>query len=105
VLIASPWLFGFADGSAAMWVPIVVGAGAIAYSLLTDYEYSLVKAIPMPAHLAIDGLSGALLAASPWIFGFSDRVWTPHLVFGIVEIGAAVMTSLTPGRVPATRTA
>jgi hypothetical protein len=40
-------------------------------------------------------MSGALLAASPWLFGFADRVSTPHLVLGIFEMAAAVMTQRT----------
>lgn len=60
LFIASPWLFGFADGGPAQWVPVVMGL--------------------------------TLLAASPWIFGFSDRVYLPHVVFGLLEIGAGLMT-------------
>jgi hypothetical protein len=92
ILIASPWIFGFADGSAAQWLPVILGAGALVYSLMTDYELSATKMIPMKTHLTLDMLSGALLAVSPWLFGFSDRVSTPHVVLGILEIGAAMMT-------------
>jgi hypothetical protein len=38
VLIAAPWIFGFSDVGAAMAVSIVLGAGLIAYSLVTNYE-------------------------------------------------------------------
>src|SRR3954466_1777092 len=69
LLILAPWLFGFAHHGAATWMPVILGAGALVYSLFTRYELGAVKAIPMPAHLALDGLSGLLLAASPWIFG------------------------------------
>ncbi len=90
LLIAAPWLFGFADGGAETWVPVILGAGAIVYSLLTDYELGAVRMIRMPVHLGLDAASGALLAASPWLFGFDDRVWVPHLALGLVEIGAAL---------------
>jgi hypothetical protein len=50
----------------------------------------------MRAHLAMDGLSGALFLVSPWLFGFADRVWVPHLVFGLFEIGAALTTRTVP---------
>lgn len=96
LLIASPWLFGFARGGSETWTPIILGAGAILYSLLTNYELSMAKAIPMRAHLTLDFLSGAFLAASPWILGFNDYVYVPHLIFGIVEIGAALMTDPGP---------
>ncbi len=97
LLIASPWLFGFADaGGAAVWLPVVLGLGALAYSLFTDYELGLVRKIPMPTHLMLDLGSGVLLAVSPWLFGFADVVWVPHLVLGLVEVGAALMTEKAP---------
>lgn len=92
VLIAAPWLFGFADDTAATYIPVILGAAVIAYSFFTNYELGVVRAIPMPTHLMLDGLSGAFLAASPWLFNFDERVWIPHLAFGLLEIGAAVFT-------------
>ncbi len=46
----------------------------------------------MPIHLGADVLAGILLAASPWLFGFSDRVFWPHLIVGALEIGAGLIT-------------
>ncbi|WP_137388003.1 SPW repeat protein [Rhodoligotrophos defluvii] len=96
VLIVSPWLFGFANGGAAQWIPILLGAGVIVYSLFTDYELGVVSAIPMTAHLGLDVVGGLFLAISPWLFGFADQVLWPHLIFGILEVGAGLMTSTTP---------
>ena len=96
LLIVAPYLLGFADGTAAQWVPQAVGAALVGASLLTDYELGVVRVIPMPVHLGIDIASGALLAASPWLFGFSDRVFWPHLVVGVLEIGAGLMTRTAP---------
>ena len=36
LLIAAPWLFGFARGGAETWLPVALGAGAIGYRLLTE---------------------------------------------------------------------
>ncbi len=96
LLIAAPWLFGFDRGGAETWVPVVLGAGVILYSLMTDYELGAVRRLPMPTHLALDMGGGALLAVSPWLFGFSDVVWTPHLLVGLIEIGTAMMTQRVP---------
>lgn len=95
-LIAAPWIFDFADGGAKQWVPIVLGAGMIVYSLMTDYEMGASRQISMGTHLTLDLLGGALLAASPWIFGFADEVFVPHLILGLAEIGASLMTKRTP---------
>ena len=100
LLIAAPWLLGFANGGAAMWVPIILGCGVILYSLMTAYELGAVPLISMPAHLGLDVAGGLLLAASPWIFQFADVIWWPHVVVGILEIGTAAMTQTTPRHLP-----
>jgi hypothetical protein len=96
LLIAAPWIFGFADGGALQWVPIILGAGAILYSLVTDYELGVARMLPMPVHLGLDAANGAFLALSPWLFGFANDIWWPHVIFGLFEIGAALTTQTVP---------
>ena len=95
-LLGTPWFFQFDHGSAETWFPIIVAAGAMLYSMFTDYEWSVSRAIPMRVHLMLDMGAGLLLAASPWIFGFSHTVFVPHLTFGIIEIVIALFTSTHP---------
>jgi hypothetical protein len=54
LLILAPFILGFADGTPAQWVPIILGASAMFYSLLTDYELGVARVIPMPVHLGLD---------------------------------------------------
>lgn len=98
LLMAAPWLLGFTRGGAETWIPVVLGAGVILYSLMTNYELGVVRKISMPTHLGLDVAGGVLLAASPWLFGFADAVWVPHVVFGVLEIGAGLMTKKVPSR-------
>jgi len=95
-LLSTPWLLGFADVPAATWVAVVFGVGAILYSALTAYELGLLKILPMPMHLILDGIGGVVLAASPWLFGFADRVYLPHLLFGLFSVVACLVTRLEP---------
>jgi SPW repeat len=92
LLIIAPFLLGFATGGAEQWVPTILGIAIIGMSLMTDYELSLARVVPMPIHLGVDVLGGILLAASPWLFGFSGRIYLPHFILGLVEIGTALMT-------------
>jgi uncharacterized membrane protein len=92
VLIISPWLFGFGQAGWESWIPIALGIILILYSAMTDYEYSLTRQISMKTHLVLDGVSGVFLAVSPWLFNFSEVVFLPHLILGILEIGAALAT-------------
>lgn len=96
LLIAAPWLLGFGQGGAETWVPVILGAGVIAYSLMTDYELGYARMIGMRTHLALDGVGGAFLLISPWLFGFADQVWIPHVVIGLLEMGAAFCTEQIP---------
>lgn len=70
----------------------MLGVSAILYSLLTDYELGLLRVVPFSFHLGLDIGSGILLAASPWLFQFAERVWIPHVVVGLFEILAGLMT-------------
>ncbi len=92
ILILAPFILGFADGSAAQWVPILIGVLTIASSLLTRYELGAVRVIPMVGHLWIDVAAGVFLALSPWLFGFADLVWWPHVLFGLMYIIIPTLT-------------
>ncbi len=96
VLILAPFIFGFATGGAAMWVPILIGAAIIVYSLMTNYEMGVSSTIDMRTHLWLDVAAGIILAVSPWLFGFSELVWAPHLVVGLFVIGASLTTHTEP---------
>jgi hypothetical protein len=98
VLIAAPSMLGFRKNGAQTWLPMALGVGTIGYSLLTDYELGLFKIIPMPMHLALDAANGALLAASPWLFGFAEEVSAPHLGLGLFEILVTASSQMTPTR-------
>ena len=94
-LIAAPWIFQFSEHTAATVVPIVLGIGLIAYSLFTDYELGVWKVAPMAVHNLIDVVAGALLALSPWLFGFAEEdanVWVPHVVVGLAAIFLGLTT-------------
>ena len=92
IIIISPWLLGFADGKAEMWIPIILGIASIIYSVVTRYELGIWKVLPFKTHLTFDALSGIGLAASPWIFGFANNIYLPHLIFGILEIAVVAFT-------------
>ena len=96
LLIASPWIFNFAYGGLETWVPVILGIATIGYSVVTDYEMGAMRRISMRSHLMMDLVSAVLLALSPWIFGFADRVWQPHLIFGLLELGVVLFSKRVP---------
>jgi drug/metabolite transporter (DMT)-like permease len=98
-LIAAPWIFQFSDNTAATVVPIVLGIGLILYSLITDYELGVARVLPMAVHNLFDIVAGAVLIASPWIFGFADEdanFWAPHVIVGVAAIVLGLVTEQHP---------
>ena len=96
LFLASPWLLNFADNKAAKQVAVGTGLAVLGLSAFTDYEAGLVRRIPMKDHLTTDTLNGVLVAASPWLFGFAKRISWPHLTFGLLELGAGLLTQRQP---------
>jgi hypothetical protein len=95
-LIFAPNAFGFPTGGAASAVARIMGGSATVYSALTRYELGLRPIISMKTHLILDAASAALMAASPWLFGFGKlsrkRSWMPHLAFAMVELAIVALS-------------
>ena len=94
-LLAAPVLFRLKDQPASAAAARVAGANVLATSSVTDYEASVANVVPMRTHLALDAASGAALAASPFVLGYSKggtRYWLPHVVVGLQEIAVAALT-------------
>jgi hypothetical protein len=105
-LLAAPAIFDLPDGSPEGIVPRVVGGMAAIYSNITDYEMSLKNVVPMPVHLALDGIGGAALAVVPLVTGARKRGvehWLPHVGFGVFEIGLALFTKTEAPRTTSAR--
>jgi hypothetical protein len=100
-LIFAPNIFQFADiGGSAVFVPRLLGVVLIAYSLLTRYEWGVIKVISMPYHLIVDFLAALFLALSPFLFGFYNEeanVWLPHVVVGVAVILVVIVSKTHPG--------
>jgi hypothetical protein len=101
LLIASPWIFGFADEStAATVIAVLAGVAMLGMSAVTDYEGGFIRRmLSMRTHLLTDAAVGLFLGVSPWLFGFADagtNAWLPFVLIGLAEIGAAAMTEPEP---------
>ena len=97
VLATSPWWARFAGMNPETWIAVGVAVAVAVYAASTDYELGVVKRLQMTLHLWVDALAGILLAASPWVFSFDQRVWLPHLVVGILLALLALVSHTIPG--------
>src|SRR4051812_22363253 len=87
LLILAPFLFGFADIDPARNVFMVTGAILILYSLFTNYQYAVLRIIPLGVHMTLDVLAGVFIVVSPWIFNYRGFI-TPaqeylHYILGV----------------------
>lgn len=97
LIIALPRLAGIEGTRAARQVR---AAGAIhaGYSTLTNYPLGLVKLIPYRAHLALDAVAAAALAATPFVTGQhrdGRGQWLPHVALAAFELASLLMSDPT----------
>jgi hypothetical protein len=70
IFALAPTIFGFTGTYAT--VCYVLAAGYLVITLLTAFPMGAIKMIPFPIHGGFELVSGPIILASPWIFGFAD---------------------------------
>src|ERR687894_3198102 len=98
-LVAAPNLLRLNGARGSTLPPRLTGLVGTGLSALTDYETGAVRVVPLKAHLAFDGVSGAAVATTPWLTGAARngaRHWLPHAVVGLTEIALALTTRTEP---------
>jgi hypothetical protein len=97
-LIALPRALGWSKGLTNLLTGS--GLGLLGYSMMTRYELGLFKVLPMRRHLTLDAMSGAMLAATPFLpFAKQDRNGTTISILvglGAFEIAASLLTQPQP---------
>jgi uncharacterized membrane protein len=94
VLIVAPFAFGFMRTNLlALYISVVLGIGLLAYSLFTDYTYSLFGKISFKIHLVFDTLAGLGAIAVPFIFGFTEAAKIYYIAVGVGVLVVVVVTS------------
>lgn len=95
LLIALP-AFGRNVNLAQILVPLTLGILTIFFNLVTAYELSVTNIIPMKTRLRFDFFCGLVLATSPWVFNFASSIYLPHVILGVIAIGASLMSKTKP---------
>jgi hypothetical protein len=95
-LILAPYVFGFSNIQFARDVFLVLGLTLAGYSLLTEYEYSFGKIIPLPMHMTLDVVSGVFLMLAPMIYEYREELsgfqYALHFVMGAGVIALVLFT-------------
>lgn len=93
LVLALPFMAGEQGG--LRWVFAAVGCAGIIYSLITDYEWGVVRLLPMPWHLALDGVFGVAMLALGILLWLS-LLGVISAVIGIAALILAAITELRP---------
>ena len=72
----------------------MIALGKLGYAMMTKHELGAAKLIPMKAHLAMDAVGGATLAALPFLMDEENPAAVACAVgMGLFDIAAAPITS------------
>lgn len=71
VLIGAPFVLGLGGGNPlALWLSVATGAAALLLTLLTDHKLGVLRVIPYPVHVLVDGLVGLTFLFAPFVLHF-----------------------------------
>jgi hypothetical protein len=94
-LLALPRLLGWSPSVTRMMTGAALGT--VGYSGLTNYELGILGLLPMPAHLVLDTLNGALFCAGPLLFPDEDASVRGSLVgIGLFELAVTLLSQSQP---------
>ena len=94
-LMLAPAIFGFGEGDRETIIPILAGMMICFYSFFTKYEGGLYPRLSIKTHYVMDLAVGVMVMFSPWLFGFHNSVYKPHVLIGFV-ISLIAILSLKP---------
>lgn len=98
LLIVAPYVLRFGDVSgSAVLLPVILGIGLLAISLLTAYPLGLLKLIPFRVHLLLDVALGLVLLVAALVFRAYPNIWVTLAVIGVLTLGAAALTRTSDG--------
>lgn len=95
VLIVAPFVLRIDEQSLiAHWFSVAGGVGLIAYSAITDYTFSAVKAIPFKVHLLLDSVAGIAFVLLPFALGLDGvaRIYMIVMGVGVLLVVAVTRT-------------
>ena len=101
-LITSPWTFGFyGNHGGSLFVPMYFGILQLIMGFFTNYEFGVIKAVPVELHFVLDIVSGFIIMMSPFMYDFGANatnvnVFWPHFLLGLYTLLSGVFTVIKP---------
>jgi hypothetical protein len=95
-ILMLPWISQYYSGDEDTWLLAMAGGLVAIYSLITNYEFGVIRIVPLKFHLVLDVIVGIFLIALPWIASVYNYYFYWPTLLGILIILLAVTTSPTP---------
>ncbi len=71
-LIAAPFVLPLGESHpAARWLALTAGITALLLTVLTNHRLGVMRVVPYPMHVAVDGLVGLTFLIAPLAMGFA----------------------------------
>lgn len=87
-VIALPFILNLE--ASASWFFVVIGVAAISYSLLTYYEFGVVRVLRIRFHLFLDAVFGLLLLLGPWLHDLPQNArWSSYVIGALALVVVA----------------
>lgn len=84
--LACPYIFEYYPNNNQSLVLLSIGGLIVFYSLFTDYEFGLIRQIPLKVHLWLDVMAGLFLIGTPWLFPSHHYYLMWPVLLGISEL-------------------
>ena len=91
-----PWITNFYKENEDTWILAAAGTFLWLISLFTDYDFGLIKLIPMKIHLLLDFLVAIFLIALPFIFPLFDYYFFWPMLIGLGGLLITLLSSSKP---------
>jgi hypothetical protein len=92
IVVGLPFYFVWTGATRVAFVTL--GLFVILYSLLTDYELGLVRALRIRFHLVLDALFGLAMLATPTLLHLPNSSRIPVYVIGALALILSVTTKI-----------
>jgi hypothetical protein len=96
LILLLPWITEHGTTSKDTIVFSAIGFSIITLSLITDYEFGLIKLVPMKVHLFIDVLLSLFIAAMPLLFPVVNYYLYWPVVLGLSGLIITILSSSRP---------
>jgi hypothetical protein len=92
IVMGLPFYFGWTGAGRVTFVTL--GILLICYSLLTDYEFGLIRVLRIRFHLLLDALFGLAMLAAPTLLDLPNDSRIPVYVIGILSLFLSLTTKI-----------